>query len=930
MKSSYAQLEQHILNKFSKESFAKLTSIQDQSYRVLARRRDSLLVAPTGSGKTESAIIPVITMLADDKGEASADGDGIRCLYVTPQRSLNNDVFRRIIKYATSENLKVEIRHGDTSYTKRKKIYQNPPDILITTPESLSIILVNEKMGHLLKTVRWIIIDEIHEIISSKRGSYLSLCLERLTFFSTCFCRIGISATVGNHSEAARFLVGRNKKCAVLVDKTLRKYDIELKHIDGSIKAVSTYILDHVSKTHSDSSVLLFTNTRDESEFMGTVLKNHCNLQVQVHHGSLSRDAREETEKFLRAGTPGIVVCTSSLELGIDIGSIDLVIHYGSPRQVSKLIQRIGRSRHTRRSSAKGLIITNNYDDFLESLSIIQRVRKGSIEDQFPHDCPLDVLAHNIVGMTLQTREKLNLEKLYGIFSSAHLFRSLSFFDFMDCINILLNSFLIRLDMEKKHITRTGKSYRYYYENVSTIPHIVKFDVIDSISKKRIGTLDQQFVGDYGEKGNVFVLKGSQWRILVIDEGKFQVHVEPLSGAPINVPYWVGEMIPVDYETAMIVGKLRKKIREGHSKKIDISSCNTDPKIIANMSRNMKSLDVIPDSSNLVFETIPTESIIVIHSTLGSKINNTLGSLLSTFLSSKTGYIIETRSDPYRILLSSTSIRLRQNHVFSLFDDEFDVESVLIASFSGTYNINWKVWGVAKRFGIIKKESIYDKRMARMLYDRYYKTSLSKESIRELIHDKYDIKKTSQIIKDIKSGTINLHWVDTREFSGLAQPILSRSKKSISAPLGIENGVLELVKERLTTTKHKLICMRCGKWERIFETKDIPIKVGCPFCKSRLVSATFWKDDNLGIIIGRKITGAPLSKDEEHKFDRAWKIASLINNFGKMAVFVLSGHGIGADTCARILRNYTDDENLLKTIYEAEKQYVMTRGFWDN
>ena len=316
--------------------------------------------------------------------------------------------------------------------------------------------------------------------------------------------------------------------------------------------------MDYVSKNHSNSSVLLFTNTRDESEFLGTVLKNQGNLQVQVHHGSLSRDAREETENYLRSGFVGIVVCTSSLELGLDIGSVDLVIHYGSPRQVSKLIQRIGRSRHTRRSSAKGVIITNNHDDFLESLSIIQRVRRGSIEDQTPHECSLDVLAHNTVGMTLQTKEKLNLEKLYEVFSSAHLFRSLSYFDFIDCINILANSFLIRLDAEKKHITRTGKSFKYYYENVSTIPHIVKFEVIDSISKKRIGTLDQQFVGDYGEKGNVFVLKGSQWRILVIDEGKLQVHVEPLSGAPINVPYWVGELIPVDYNTSKEVGIIRR------------------------------------------------------------------------------------------------------------------------------------------------------------------------------------------------------------------------------------------------------------------------------------------------------------------------------------------------------------------------------------
>ncbi len=144
------------------------------------------------------------------------------------------------------------------------------------------------------------------------------------------------------------------------------------------------------------------------------------------------------------------------------------------------------------------------------------------------------------------------------------------------------------------------------------------------------------------------------------------------------------------------------------------------------------------------------------------------------------------------------------------------------------------MWSVAKRFGIIKKESIYDKRVARMLYDRYYKTSISKESIRELVHDKYDVKKTSQIIKDIKSGAINLHWVDTREFSGLAQPILSRSKKSISAPLGIENGILELVKERLITTKHKLVCMRCGKWERIFETKDIPNQIGMPILQIQI------------------------------------------------------------------------------------------------
>ncbi|HEX5904750.1 MAG TPA: DEAD/DEAH box helicase [Candidatus Nitrosocosmicus sp.] len=926
--NDYTLTEQLILDKFAKESFKQLTSIQEQSYRVIARRKNSLLVAPTGSGKTEAAIIPVISILSEEKNRTKKN-NGIKCIYVTPQRSLNNDVLRRIIRYATSENLGVEVRHGDTPYSKRKKIIQNPPEILITTPESLGVMLVNEKMGELLKSVLWVIIDEIHEIIPSKRGTYLSLALERLTLYASNYCRIGISATVGDVSSTAGFLVGKQRKCAIMIDKTLRKYDLELKHIEGSIKEVSNYILNYVTTNHSSSSVLLFTNTRDESEFLSTVLKSQNIVEIHIHHGSLSRDTREETENFLRKGFVGIVVCTSSLELGLDIGSIDLVIHYGSPRQVSKLMQRIGRSRHSRHSSAKGLIITNNYDDFMESLSIIHRVERGSIEDQTPHDCSLDILAHNIVGAILQSKEKLDLKNLYEVFSSAFPYGSLTYFDFLDCINILANNYILKLDREKNLISRTRKSYLYYYENISTIPHVVKFEVIDSISNKRIGTLDQQFVGDYGEKGNVFVLKGSQWRILAINEGKFQVYVEPLSGAPINIPYWVGEMIPVDYKTAMLVGKIRRCLSSSCLSHMNVLNL-VDLQLVTKLNDYFKPLQLIPDSDNIVVEAMPSENLVVIHSTLGSKINNTLGSLFSTFISSKTGYEVEYRSDPYRILLSSTNTRLRQNHIFSLFDDEFDIESVLIASFTGTYNVNWKVWMVAKRFGIIAKDSIYDKRLARIIYEKYRKTSVSKESIRELIHDKFDLSTTSIIIKKIKTGSIKLHWIDNTRFSGLSQPILSKSKKTISSPQNIENGILELIHERLTKTKHKLICVRCARWERVYETKGVPDKLRCPYCKSKLITATFWKDTDLRNIIGRKIIGGNLTKDEMNKFDRAWKLASLINNFGRIAIFVLSGHGIGVDTCARILRNYTDEENLLKAIYEAEKQYVMTRGFWDS
>jgi ATP-dependent Lhr-like helicase len=451
------------------------------------------------------------------------------------------------------------------------------------------------------------------------------------------------------------------------------------------------------------------------------------------------------------------------------------------------------------------------------------------------------------------------------------------------------------------------------------IPYVLKFEVIDSISKRRIGTLDQQFVGDYGEKGNVFVLKGSQWRILSVDEARLVVNVEPLRGAAINIPYWVGEMIPVDFKTAEEVGVVRNQAVTG---RIKLST--------PIMDSTLKVLKVIPDSKNIVVESYASRNMLVMHCALGSKVNNTLASLLSTILSSQIGYIVESRSDAYRIMLTS-SARIAQGRIESVLGDIYDLEPVIIAALTGTHNINWKVWMVAKRFGMISKEAVYDKKVSRMIYDRYSKTPVSAESIRELIHDKYDIPQTQQVLDGIKQGKITIHWLEVNEFSDLAKPIIEHSAKMAGAmPLSIEKGVIELVKERLEKTKHRLVCIRCGKWERVMETKDVPEEISCPKCRSRLVSATFWSDDEMSRIIQNRLAGGKLTPEQNHKFERAWKVASLVNNFGRTALIVLSGHGVGADTAARILRNFVDDEHVYRSIYEAEKQYVITRGFWSD
>ena len=905
--------ESSIVNSFGANGFSSITSIQAKAIPVLARKKSCLLVAPTGSGKTEASVIPIFYFLSRNEQRTRS----IKCIYVTPLRALNNDVLRRIISYAKNYKLDVRIRHGDTSQKERRRILDNPPDILITTPESLAVILTSSKYVLALNQLQWVILDEIHELINNERGAHLSLSLERLQSCSNeKMIRVGLSATLANLDEAAHF-IGGEYPSSIIVDNTIRNYDIEIKVVPGSMNSAADFVIDYLRRIKSVRTVLLFANTRDEAEYLGTILKKQHEIPVDVHHGSLSREMREETEHRLRSGIRGIVVCTSSLELGLDIGSVDLVIHYGSPKQVSKLVQRIGRSRHNSANSAKGLIIVNNLDDELESIAILKRMRSHSVEIQQPHYRALDVLAHHIVGIALSSKGSHNTSDVFKILTQSYAFKEISFFDFLECINLLESNKLIFCNQDKSEFSRRIKSYKYYFDNVSTIPYVLKFDVIDILRKRKVGSLDQQFVGEYGERGNVFVLKGNQWRIINVDDLKMQVNVEQILGSQINVPHWIGEMIPVDVETAIEVGRLRHKAISPHFTSI------------SDHSKSLENLKIIPDGNNIVIESVTRLNTIVIHSTFGNKVNNTLSSLFSTIISSQIGYLIETKADPYRISLMSVA-RIGKKHIEKVLTDQYDVESILIASFKGTYNLNWKVWNVAKKFGIVSKEAIYDKKIARLIYERYSKTPLSKESIRELLHDKFDIQSTEKLLDKVKFGKIALHWIEEQEFSSLAEPIIQHQTRTLHSPMNIEQGLIDLVKERLLKTKHRLICIRCGKWERLLETREVGETISCKLCGSRLITATFASDYDLSKIIVQKLGGIKITSDENHKFDRAWKAASLINNFGKQAILVMSGYGIGVDTAARILRNNTDDEQIFRTIYDAERQYIMTRGFWKN
>ncbi|MFM7797338.1 MAG: DEAD/DEAH box helicase, partial [Candidatus Nitrosotenuis sp.] len=592
-------LLESLLEKFHGLGFSTLTEIQKKALPFIIQKKDSLIIAPTGSGKTECSVIPVFSFVSQTKQTGK-----IKALYITPLRALNRDVFKRIIRYAESEYLKIEIRHGDTSQAARKKIVALPPDVLITTPETLVILLTQEKMLNALSELEWVIIDEIHDLLSNERGSQLSISLERLQINTNHpITRIGLSATVGNIEDAAKFLVGTKRKFEIIRDKTIRKYDVEIKHVKGTISDVADFIVDYLSKLNLNSPVLLFTNTRGEAEFLASILREKSLVQVELHHGSLSQQVREETEDNLKSGKSRLVVCTSSLELGLDIGSVELVVHYGSPRQVSKFMQRIGRSKHNKHSSAKGLIVTNNVDDELETKAILERIHEGSIEEQLIHEGSLDVLAHHLVGLSMQF-DSMSVSDALEIFRNSFLFRNLTLEDLVGVLELLESNYLIFFDKDKMIFRKTGKCYRYYFENLSTIPDILKFKVIDTVSKKIIGSLDQRFVGDFGDAGNIFVLRGSQWRIINVDESSLKVNVEPIRSGGITVPYWEGENIPVDYKTTSKVGKFRSKIRDG--------SIILPDNIITQLE-----LQIIPDDKTIVIESVRGQGMIVIHSCFG-------------------------------------------------------------------------------------------------------------------------------------------------------------------------------------------------------------------------------------------------------------------------------------------------------------------------
>jgi len=942
-------LQKPLREQVAKLEIAEASDIQRLAIPPILEGKNALLIAPTGTGKTLAAVLPVFDLFVAARNRNETRG--ISILYVTPLRALNRDILRRLSDMGGELGIKVQVRHGDTATATRALQARSPPDMLITTPETLQAILPGKRMRQHLGNVRWVVVDEIHELATDKRGVQLALGLERLrNLTNRDFQRIGLSATVGDEDRIAKFLAGSERDAVIVKSKEGRGFEVQVDYVSPtsadreqsekfSVPPSSIGRARRIAQLIDEkNSVLVFTNTREHAEAVGSQLRAlDSHAPVRVHHGSLSKEIREEVEGDFHSGKVKAVVCTSSLELGIDVGSVDFIIQYMSPRQAARLIQRIGRSEHRLRGVAKGLIVGASVDDILESAVIARNAKNEKLEPTFIHENALDVLAHQIAGLTLDLR-RLTVGEAFEIVKRAYPYRDLTPEAFMSVVKQLGAGRVITAQEDVLR-PRFPNTFRYYYQNLSMIPDMKRYLVFDFFRKRKIGTLDQDFVARKCKSGTELIMHGQTWKVIAVNEDHLSVEVEPTAPTLNAIPSWEGEIIPVSYEVASEVGRLRGVI----SSELD------DPAELAQLTNNLhvtegamqKAVESIrsqaenyPVPTDTVAVVEKFENCVIVHACLGTLANETMSLALSSLLSARLGVYVAAQNDSYRIALIcpfKIEPRLVEKELRQLTPDQ--LEEVVGRALEDSDTFAWRHWHVAKRFGAVERTAEYKAGRARLLVKVFKGTPIEEETKREVFLEKLDLEHAKEFIKCIADDAVSLQTIEEREAtcSPLALPIVDKIiPHDLLRPAIPSKSLTQIIKERLLASRVRLVCMYKGDWDGMRVVGELPETIRCPHCKSTLIAATYLGDDGLAKLVKRRTRGQKLSEEQEQAYKRAWLSASLMQTNGKKAAIVMSGRGVGPTTAVRVLRKlHRTEEDFYVDILKAEREYARTRLFWD-
>jgi ATP-dependent Lhr-like helicase len=816
------------------------TEPQAAGWREIAAGRHTLIAAPTGSGKTLAAFLVCIERLYT----ATEKPPGPQVVYVSPLKALATDIqqnleapLREIAAVAAelgvpAPAIRVAVRTGDTAAAERTAMLKNPPDILITTPESLFLLVTAERSRDMLRGTRTVIVDEIHSVAGNKRGSHLALTLERLTHIAEePVQRVGLSATVRPISTIARLLVGAGEdrdhpdgtpRCAIVDSGHRRELDLALELPEDELGAVPTgeqmaQILDRITEHVGEHrTTLVFVNTRSMAERiahqLGELLGSELGAFVAAHHGSLSRERRQRVEARLRAGDLRALVATASLELGIDIGPVELVCQIGSPRSIATFLQRVGRSNHTRSGTPRGILYPTTRDELVECAALLRGVRSGQLDAIVVPQRPLDILAQQMVAES--AAEQWTEEALLALARRAAPFQDLSREDFDDVTELLAEGI------------RTGRGRRAYYlhrdqvngtvkgrrgarlaalTSGGAIPELGDFRVVAEPDEMPVGSVHEEWAVE-SRPGDVFLLGTHSWRIRRVEPGT--VRVVDAHGAPPSVPHWQGEAPGRTRELSEEVSALRQAVAD-RSPADAVSWLQSECAIerpaaeiiVAYLRAGLAALGALPTMNAIILERFFDEAggmQLIGHAPFGARVNRAFGLALRKRFCVTFDFELQAAASDNAILLS-----LGPQHSFPLdrvpkFLASPTVEQVVrqavltapLFAARWRWNLNTSLT-VLRRRGGRKNPPAIQRMEADDLMAAVFPTlaacqenvapgpieipdhPLVRQTLEDCLREAMDIDGLRELVAGIEAGQITVITRDTTEPSVLAHEILN-------------------------------------------------------------------------------------------------------------------------------------------------------------